>query len=148
MLVMPNTSVVPLQADSDHLAEVARAVTLHGMSPQSYYVTVPDPGSSTNRGIFQAIRTQDTSLATRQALHMSAIEGMIRRLRNRISASLVRNEVSLETARAMAGSTSTAASAALEDATGDFVAAATGDFATTPAPGDEELPDYDADVPE
>ena len=119
MLVMPNTSVVPLQTDSDHLAEVARAVTLHGMSPQSYYVTVPDPGS--NRGIFQAIRTQDTSLATRQALHMSAIEGMIRRIRIRISASLVSNEVSLETAKAMTGSTSTAASAALEDATGACV---------------------------
>ena len=72
---------------------------------------------------------------------MSAIEGMVRRLRDRIAATLVHQKpVDFSTARAMAGNASEEATAALEQATEDFVATAIQQ--PQAMEDDDELPDF------
>ena len=141
--LVPVTSqaTVSLQGSTDIVVDLTHSVSLHGIQAVSYYANRAQEASPGYAGgIFQSMRTQNTSLADRQALHMTAIESTVRRLRDRIAATLVVHQpVGLTEAMAMAGNASDETAAELEHATDEFVAST---MQQPEVMEEDELPDF------
>ena len=83
-------------------------------------------------------RVANTSLVDRQALHMTAVENMIRRLRERMAATLATTpEMDLVAARTMTGAATAAETVAYEGAAAALVQSALGQDTM-----EEDLPDF------
>ena len=84
-------------------------------------------------------RAANASLVDRQALHMTFVENMIRRLRERMAATLAATpEMDLAAARTMTGMATAEETVAYEGAAAALVQSALGQEAM-----DEDLPDFD-----